>query len=50
MKFGAVEDDLDANFFFNLVASAIPKLLTFKLLRWVLRNLLITFEPFGGFG
>jgi hypothetical protein len=32
---------------FNLVASAIAKWLTFKLLRWIT---LITFEPCGGFG
>jgi hypothetical protein len=35
---------------FNLVASAIPKWRTFKLLRRVQRNPLITFEPIGGFG
>jgi hypothetical protein len=33
--------------FFNLVASVIPKCRTFKLLRWVQRNPLITFEPTG---
>jgi hypothetical protein len=37
-------------YFLNLVASTIPKWLTFKLLRWVQRNPLITFEPIGGFG
>jgi hypothetical protein len=35
---------------FNLVTSAIRKWWTFKLLRWVQRNTLITFEPIGGFG
>jgi hypothetical protein len=45
----AIEDDLDATFF-NLIASAIPKWRTFKLLRWVQRNPLIIFEPIGGFG
>jgi hypothetical protein len=34
----------------NPVASTIPKWRTFKLLRWMQRNTLITFEPFGGFG
>jgi hypothetical protein len=34
----------------NLVASAIPKWRTSKLLRWVQRNPVITFEPLGGFG
>jgi hypothetical protein len=34
----------------NLVASAIPKWRTFKLLRLCKRNALITFEPLGGFG
>jgi hypothetical protein len=37
-------------FFLNLVASAIPKWRIFKLLKWVQRNPLITFEPIGGFG
>jgi hypothetical protein len=37
------EDDPDATFF-NLVASAIPKWRTFKLLRLVQRNPLITFD------
>jgi hypothetical protein len=45
----AIEDDLDATFF-NLIASAIPKWRTFKLLRWVQRNPLITFESIGEFG
>jgi hypothetical protein len=45
----ANEDDLDATFF-NLIASAIPKWRTSKLLRWAQRNPLITFEPIGGFG
>jgi hypothetical protein len=40
----AIEGNLDAIFFFNLVASAIPKLRTFKLLRWVQRNPLINFN------
>jgi hypothetical protein len=35
---------------FNLVTSAIPKWRTFKLLKWVQRNPLITFELIGGFG
>jgi hypothetical protein len=33
-------------FFFNLVASAIPKWRIFKLLKWMQRNLI----PIGGFG
>jgi hypothetical protein len=45
----AIKDDLDVTFF-NHVASAIPKWRTFKRLRWVQRNPLITFEPIGGFG
>jgi hypothetical protein len=45
----AIEDGLDATFF-NLVVSAIPKWRKFKLLRWVQRNPLITFESIGGFG
>jgi hypothetical protein len=45
---GAIEDDLDSNFF-NPVVSAIPKWWTFKLLRWAQGNLLITFELIGGF-
>jgi hypothetical protein len=45
----AIEYDLDA-MFFNLVTSAIPKWQTFKLLRLVQRNPLITFKPIGGFG
>jgi hypothetical protein len=44
-----IEDDLDATFF-NIAASVIPNWQTFKLLRWVQRNPLITFEPIGGFG
>jgi hypothetical protein len=44
-----IEDDLDTTFF-NLVASVIPKWQMFKLLRWVPRNTLLTFEPIGGFG
>jgi hypothetical protein len=36
--------------FFNLIASATPKLRTFKLLRWVQRNPLINFESIGRFG
>jgi hypothetical protein len=44
-----MEDYLDATVF-NLVASAIPKWWTFKLLRWVQRKPLINFEPIGGFG
>jgi hypothetical protein len=35
---------------FNLVALAIPQWRTFKLLRWVQRNPLITSESIGGFG
>jgi hypothetical protein len=49
MDFNAIEDDLDA-IFYNIVASAISKWWTFKLLRWLQRYPLITFEPFGGFG
>jgi hypothetical protein len=45
----AIEDNLEATFF-NLVASTNPKWRTFKLLRWVQRNLLLNFEPIGGFG
>jgi hypothetical protein len=45
----AIEDDLDTTLF-NLVSSAIPNWRMFKLLRWVQRNPLITFEPIGGFG
>jgi hypothetical protein len=45
----AIEDDLDATIF-NLTASAIPKWRVFKLLRWMQRNPLITFELIGGFG
>jgi hypothetical protein len=45
----AIEDDLEVTFF-KLVASAIPKWGTFKLLRWVQRKSLINFEPIGGFG
>jgi hypothetical protein len=35
---------------FYLVASAIPNWRTFKHLRWVQRNPLLTFEEIGGFG
>jgi hypothetical protein len=45
----AIGDDLDTTFF-NLLSLAIPKWQTFKLLRWVQRNPLITFDPMGGFG
>jgi hypothetical protein len=45
----AIKETLDATLF-NIVASAIPKWRTFKLLRWVQRTPLITFEPLGGFG
>jgi hypothetical protein len=34
----------------NVVTLAIPKWRTFKLLRWVKRSPLITFEMIGGFG
>jgi hypothetical protein len=44
----AIEDDLEATFF-NHVASVILTWQTFKLLRYVQRNPLITFEPIGGF-
>jgi hypothetical protein len=37
-------------YIFNLVAWSIRKWRTFKLLGWVQRNTLITFEPIGGFG
>jgi hypothetical protein len=40
----AIEDDLESS------APAILKWQTFKLVRWVQRNPLITFEPIGGFG
>jgi hypothetical protein len=36
--------------FCNLLASASPKWWTFKFLRWVHRNPLITSEPIAGFG
>jgi hypothetical protein len=42
------EDGLDS-ILFNAVASTVPKWRTFKLLGWVQRNPLITFEPIGGF-
>jgi hypothetical protein len=45
----AIEDNPDATFV-NLVASAIPKWWTLKLLRWVQRRPLITSEPVGGYG
>jgi hypothetical protein len=45
----AIEYDLDA-VFSTLVASVIPKWGTFKLLRWVQRNTLITIEPIGELG
>jgi hypothetical protein len=44
-----IEGDLDS-IPLNPVASSIPKWRTFKLLRWVKANTLVTFEPFGGFG
>jgi hypothetical protein len=44
-----IEGDLDS-ILLNPVASSIPKWRTFKLLRWVKGNTLVTFEPFDGFG
>jgi hypothetical protein len=44
-----IEDNLDS-ILPNPVASTTPKWRTFKLLRWVQRNPLITFELIGGFG
>jgi hypothetical protein len=44
----AIEDDLDA-IFSNPTPSSIAKWRTFKLLRWVQRNPLITFGVIGEF-
>jgi hypothetical protein len=53
MKFGKQVMPLKrprCHIFFNLVASASPKWWTFKFLRWVHRNPLISFGPIAGFG
>jgi hypothetical protein len=44
-----IGDDLDF-ILFNPVASTTSKWRTFKLLRWMQRNPLITFELIGGLG
>jgi hypothetical protein len=44
----AIEGYLDA-VPFNSVSSTIPKWRTFKFLRWLQGNSLITSEPIGGF-
>jgi hypothetical protein len=46
---GAIQGNLDTTFL-NFVASAVPKGRTFKPLRRVKRNPVITFEPICGFG
>jgi hypothetical protein len=53
MKFGRKampSKVISTPYFFNPVTSGVPKWRKFKLLRWVKRNSLITFEPIGGFG